>query len=525
MKSRLVHWLGAYCVLIIGLSVAPTCPSFAQLASAVRSKVANADALLEKARRPEGVRVIVTLRGSTPTPESRTVPSSSLSKGSIEERSGPLADGQAATVEQLELLNKHMASDAGKRQRWSARLVRNTPYLAITVNSAELEALAADNLVVSIHEEGEMVPGLQNSVPLIGIPAAYEFDYNARGWPWSVAVLDTGVDYNHPFLTNKISGAACYSTRQAGMPGAPDVFSSLCPNGANTQFGGNAAINCTLTFCEHGTHVAGIAAGSQAAGVPLHGVARFASIYAVQVFRRVGTTTNISAGDGDILSALADILEQVRAGARIASVNISIWDRNDGGHFAGTCDADPRGAPFVNIINQLDAVGVATVIISGNGSRTDRVSWPGCVGNAITVSSADNAGVVAGDANVSATVDLFAPGVNINSSIPGGGFSQMSGTSMAAPHVAGAYAAIRSSCAFVRSQDIRGELVASGPAIVDGRPACAAGAGCGVVRPAGSVTRFRLQVDTALRNLRQRFPKECVHIPSMQIPQLLLMRN
>lgn len=482
----------------------------------LRAKAQEVEMLLAKAARPEGVRVIVTLNAASSTPETRSLPSATIDAPASVERSGPLQDGQQATVEQEQLLKKYVGADKGKRSRWAPRLVRDTPYLAVTVNAAELEALSQDGAVVSVHEEGELLPGLDASVPLIGMPAAYEL--NALGRNWAVAIIDTGVQYDHPFIGNsRILGATCFSTGDT-------TFATLCPNGMNTQAGGNAGQPCAVAgqACWHGTHVAGIAAGSRATGTPRNGVAVLATIFSVQVFRRRTSNNVISAGDADMLAALADIRTRVEGGARIASINISIWD--SGAHFTGACNAETRAQPFVTEIERLRNLGVATVIISGNGSRTNQSAFPGCVNNAVIVSSTDKSDVVAGNANVANIVSFFAPGVNINSAQPGDTFRVASGTSMAAPHVAGAIAAFRSACESVPMNRIVAAMTGAGPVITDNRPACPGGVGCpaGLTRPAGLFSRRRLQVDDTLRDLRATFPTECKPPTAQDAVELLL---
>jgi subtilisin family serine protease len=410
--------------------------------------------------------------------------------------------------------------------------------MAITVNLEELEELAADSDIVSIHEEGELQLGLQNSVPLVGMPAAN--DLNGSGAGWAVAVLDTGIAYEHGFIgADRIIGAACFSTPFTAPPtSAVSSFASLCPNGGATQFGGNAGINCTIAGqnCAHGTHVAGIAAGNWIGSLPggnppPSGVAKQSNIYAVQVFRR--RTSNpadnaLSAADGDMLAALADIRARVQEGSlRVAAINISIWDQGQQ-ETGNNCDGLARATPFRNVIADLRTLGVATVIITGNGSQTNRVAFPGCVGNSISVSSTTIGDAVAADANLSGAARLFAPGVNINSSVPGTPpFRTMSGTSMAAPHVAGAFAALRSAlpCDFNDVGRLEGGLMDSGVNVADGRPACPGGAGCpaGMTRPAGSINRNRIRVDLAINRLRIRFNLSGQCVPWIQVPQLLLL--
>jgi len=396
---------------------------------------------------------------------------------------GPLGDGQVATFEQSELIATHIGTDASKRQRWATRIIPGTPYIAMTVNAAELEDLAADPNVVTIHEDGILRPGLQDSAPLVGMPAAFAF--GATGAGRMVAVLDTGVEYGHVFVSGRVTNATCFSTTNAS-------FTTLCPNGMTSQVGGTAGINCGVAGCNHGTHVAGIAAGGRASGTPLNGVARSAGIMAVQVFSRRNSDNALVAFDSDMLAALNDLRTRVSSGGELASrgvraVNMSIWDV--GFQVAGNCDAVARATPFKTVIDQLLALNVATVIISGNNSQRNLSAFPGCVSTAITVSSTTKTDAVSGFSNVSTIVDLFAPGDSINSSInPTPGFGVLSGTSMAAPHVAGAFAAISSACATATPGQIETALENTGVLVTDGRSS-------------GIWTKPRIRVDLAAEKL------------------------
>src|SRR5262245_31209848 len=131
-----------FTLAILGASATP---ALAQGSPALRSKTAEVDRVIAKANSPGGVRVIVTLRGATPDSASAPLPSASTSiqQPTAPATSGPLGDGQAATLEQTQIIANHLGTDAAKRQRWAPRLIRNTPYMAMTVSLAELEALAA----------------------------------------------------------------------------------------------------------------------------------------------------------------------------------------------------------------------------------------------------------------------------------------------------------------------------------------------------------------------------------------------
>jgi hypothetical protein len=121
--------------LLMMTSVLAPETALAQSSPLLRSKAVEADDLLAKAADPAGVRVIVTLRGATSGPD--PLVSSSTQQPSTLSSAGPLVDGQVATVEQAQLLATHLGADASKRDRWSTRLIRNSPYIALTVTEIE----------------------------------------------------------------------------------------------------------------------------------------------------------------------------------------------------------------------------------------------------------------------------------------------------------------------------------------------------------------------------------------------------
>lgn len=346
---------------------------------------------------------------------------------------------------QDKILLKHFGTtEPSTKIRGANRRLRRfeiSPMMAMTVDQNELTALAEDPEVTSINYDSLNYTKLQESVPLIGMLAEADGAYamGATGTGQAVAILDSGVQSNHPFLSGKIVGEACFSHSDGSSR-------SLCPNGASLQTGTGAAeattaacINRSENLCAHGTHVAGIAAGYKpTAGIPPNGVAKDSKIVAVQVFTR--SNNGISAYTSDIIAGLEWVYANINSfpGAKIAAVNLSLGSDTT---YSSPCNREPEKP----IIDQLRAAGVATIIASGNDGQSNAVNSPGCISTAITVGATTKTDHVANYSNESSTlVDLLAPGSSIYSSIPLSTYDYEDGTSMATPHVAGAFAAIRS---------------------------------------------------------------------------------
>ncbi len=363
------------------------------------------------------------------------------------------------------------------------RRFRFTPAIALEATPADIAALRQAPEVVSVLEDvpvpvyarleaGDLIPArLDESTVLIGATAAWADGFTGEGY--EVAVLDTGTDGTHPFLTGQVASGACFST---SFSNASYTSESLCPSGERGEIGPTAGANCDVGEwgggCDHGTHVAGIAAGGSAEGgtTPSAGVAPGADIVAIQVFS--GFTAGCQGGNSpcvlsygaDQLAGLEHVYDLVvNEGRQIVSANMSLG----GGQQFSTCD----GSSLKSIIDNLLSVGVATVIASGNDGYQNSTGSPGCVSTAVTVGSTTKTDGVSGFSNIAPWMDLFAPGSSIRSSVSGGGYSSYNGTSMATPHVAGAFALMRHRFPNETVQQAVARLQEGGVPITAGNPA------------------------------------------------------
>jgi subtilisin len=416
-KTRTIRWFGIggitglliVLVVLVSFTTVSAQPLPDEPSGSQGSDVpADTSRLLQKAQKEGSVPVIVGLRTDF-TPEGQ------LSRAQADDQRGAIESAGAG-----------LRADLTGTGYQTLREYETVPYMALELTPEALRAVQDSPSATTIHEDVAVPPTLAESGPIVQAPIMWE--NNFRGGGKTIAVLDTGVDRFHPFLGGRVVEEACYS------------YGSDCPNGQRTQTGYDSGAPCTYAAegCQHGTHVAGIAAGQDINGT---GMAPNANIMSVQIFSRttgadcVEEDPCVKSSTNDMIAALERVY-QLRNTRDFAAVNMSLG----AGRFTSNCDT--AQAPLKAVIDNLKAAGIATVISSGNDGFTDAVSFPACISSAITVGSTtkQRSDAIAPNSNFSSQVDLLAPGVSILSSIPGGNFDRKSGTSMAAPHVAGAFA-------------------------------------------------------------------------------------
>ena len=204
-----------------------------------------------------------------------------------------------------------------------------------------------------------------------------------------VAVMDTGIDNDHPDLKAIIKG------------------------GTNTITSGGSYDDDN----GHGTHCAGIIA-AQHNGEGVKGVAPKIELYSIKVLNRQG-----NGWYSDFIEGLQWAITN-----KMQVVSMSFGGTGDDAALHAACD-------------QANAAGIILVAAAGNEGR-ELVLYPAAYSTVIAVSATTTSDALASYSSYGSSVDFAAPGSSIYSTYKGGGYATMSGTSMACPHVAGVAALV-----------------------------------------------------------------------------------
>ncbi|RHW42595.1 peptidase S8 [Neobacillus notoginsengisoli] len=320
-----------------------------------------------------------------------------------------------------------------------------------TVNESQYKALQKNkNLKIELVEEVQLdsrataKPGASiQAVPSQQVPWGIKAIYNdsaitktSGGDGIKVAVLDTGVNTGHIDLRD--NAEQCKDFTQASNP----LVNGVC----NDRNG-------------HGTHVAGtVLANGGYDGLGIYGVAPQSELWAYKVLNDRG-----SGYSDDIAAAIRHAADEAsRLGVKTV-ISMSLGSSG-------------KDSLIASAVDYAYGKGTLVVAAAGNdGPRSNTIGYPGALVNAIAVASLDNTFVngthkvsdfssrgnpaTAGDYRIQERdIELSAPGGSIYSTSTSGGYTTMSGTSMATPHIAGLAAKIWSANKSLSNVQLRTEL-------------------------------------------------------------------
>ncbi len=292
---------------------------------------------------------------------------------------------------------------------------RDTGILSFT--AAEDAESVAETLslipgVVSVSSEmrasTSFVPndsGLEYQWGLDTIDAYEAWDITLGTEDTIIAVLDTGIDWNHPDLTANIW------TNAQGYHGYNFIDDNWFPMDDNINGYDENGDYLSNIYTYHGTHVAGIMGATIDNALGIAGIAQV-KLMAVKVMNDSGEGTDSTVSSG--------VRWAVDNGAHVIVMSLGL---------------DGLSTPLQNAVNYATSRGVVLVASAGN-SGTSVLSYPAAFPNVIAVGASDNLDRRASFSNFGLNLDIMAPGVGIYSTQGGGSYQSLSGTSAAAPHVA-----------------------------------------------------------------------------------------
>jgi subtilisin family serine protease len=343
--------------------------------------------------------------------------------------------------------------------------------LAVVVPRAELGRLASVPGIAEVWPSVTYRPLLDRSPKLIGADQLWDAPlFDTAGNGIKIGILDDGIDQKHPFFNP--SGY----TMPPGFPKGNTAYTTAKVIVARafsppTNTWRYARVPFDPEFSEHGTHVAGIAAGDYTPGAipnrgPLSGVAPNAYLGNYKVLTVPTENFGLNGNAPEIAAAIE---AAVRDGMDV--INLSL----------GEAEIEPSRDLVVTAINAAADAGVVPAVAAGNEFSDygyGSISSPGSAAKAITAAAVSKQLAVSsfssgGPTPISLELkpDVSAPGENIVSSVPRreGTWTSFSGTSMAAPHVAGGAALLEQRHPDWTVAQIKSALVLTGkPTILSG---------------------------------------------------------
>jgi subtilisin len=284
------------------------------------------------------------------------------------------------------------AAVVGEFEKGDIRALESNPAVRYVEQNGRMYALEATLEGSDVSTTAETVPyGIETT------QADAAVDEGATGAGTTIAIVDTGIDVNHEDLSENLVGGYAAS-------------------------GASCGTDCDAEWDDdqgHGTHVAGTAA-APANNTGVVGVAPEADLLGVKVLGPSG-------------GSFADVAEGIE------------WSANNGADVINLSLGGPQSDAVSDAVEFAANNGVVVVSAAGNaGPCSDCVNAPANNPDAVAVSATTESDTLASFSSTGPEVELAAPGAAVNSTYPDDQYQELSGTSMASPHVAGAAAAVLS---------------------------------------------------------------------------------
>ena len=298
------------------------------------------------------------------------------------------------------------------------------PALAASLPQEAIDTLKKHPKIDYIVEDLEiftMAETLDWGVDRIDADAVHEYN---RGTGVKVAIMDTGIDYDHPDLAANYKGGYDFGGDYIGAPNDDDP----------------------MDFNGHGTHCAGIVAAVKENDIGVIGVAPEADLYAVKVFSDDGYGRY-----SDVVEALEWCIA-TRTDENPDN-DIQVISMSFGSSYSA---GDPGIEPWIDAAYDTGILLVGAAGNDGNpGGGGDNVIYPARYDNVIAVAATDSSDNRASWSSTGPDVELAAPGVSIYSTYWDNTYATLSGTSMACPMVSGTAALVMAFDSSLTNADVR----------------------------------------------------------------------
>jgi len=278
--------------------------------------------------------------------------------------------------------------------------------LSASVSREELEKLEKNSDVELISSDHQFSAFLQDSAVITNATRTWIQEVNGTnitGIGETICLVDTGVNYSHPDL------GGCFGSSCKVIAGFNFINEGTSPMDDNG----------------HGTHIAGISAGN---GI-IKGIAPDAKIVAMKVLDSTG-----NGGEADLIAGIEACI------GNASLYNISVISLSLGTTALYTEHCDSSFPSLSSALNLAISKNISVIAAAGNGNNYTSISSPSCISNVTAVGNVNKQDSISYNRNK--FVQLLAPGTNINSTYKSG-YTQLSGTSMSAPHIAASFMLVR----------------------------------------------------------------------------------